>query len=215
MELLSQAAYARRVGVSRAAITLWKRRGDVVLEGSLVNVEATDERLKAYRRDGLNVDPHPKAVKRGRPRVKQTANVFALLNGFSGAEPESLPCCEVQAQLAALDWTQTFDWSEEAQDQRARLAARCVGLEAVKSDLRDTGHWGGHQLRYPEYGDLTGPDAEDGVAGGFGFELNCADVLARCRAALESIDENDTVTVRLNLLPVLARPFAEYDLPGD
>jgi hypothetical protein len=208
---MSQAQYARRLGVSRAAISQWKRRGTLILGGAggeEVNVEATDANLKRFRRDGLPpVDLYPEPVKRGRPSVKQGA--------LNSAEPARLTCAEVMERLSRRDWAQTFDWSDAAQHQRAVMAARCVGWEAVTSDLRDDGHWGGFQLRIPGYEGMTGPAARDGVAAGHGFELDVWEVVKICRAELEPIDGDDDeeVTVRADLLPVLAHPFSEYDKP--
>ncbi|WP_231408932.1 hypothetical protein [Ralstonia solanacearum] len=194
MTTVTLAEYARRVGKSRAAVTQWKNAGKLVMQGERVDVEATDAKLKRYRRDGLpDIETAPKAVKRGRPSVKQ---------------PVRLTCDEVARRLAALDWTQTFDWSTEAQDERARQAVQCIGWEAVTSPLRDDGHFGGYQLRIPEsvakYG-LT----VDTVPAGHGFELDTWDVLKVCRAELEPIDDDQEVIVRLDLLHLLAYPFGE------
>jgi hypothetical protein len=47
----------------------------------------------------------------------------------------------------------------------------------------------------------------------YGFELDAWDVLKACRAELEPIDDDDEVTVRLDLLHLLAHPFSEHDKP--
>lgn len=204
MTTVSMAEYARRVGVSRAAISHWKREGRLVLQGSQVDVEATDARLKRLRREGLpDIQPATKSVKRGRPSVKHAEQL--------NTEPVSIRCAELVERLAAMDWTQTFDWAPAAQDERARLAAQCVGWHAVRSLMLDDGHWGGFQVRIPGYEGATGPTAIDGVAAGHGFELDVWDVLKVCRAELEPIDDDDGMTVRLDLLHLLARPFGEYD----
>lgn len=203
MTLVSQAEYARRLGVSRAAVAQWKKAGRLVLQGDKVDVEETDARLKRYRRDGLpDIVADTPTVKRGRPLVKQ----LDALN----TEPVCLTCVEVMERLAALDWTQSFDWSPEAQDERARLAAQCIGWEAVKSPVRDDGHWGWFQLRIPAYIAAHGL-TDNAVPAGHGFELDAWDVLKACRAELEPIDDDDEMTVRLDLLPLLAHPFSEHD----
>jgi hypothetical protein len=217
MTLMSLAEFARRVGKSRAAITQWKKAGRLVLQGDQVDVEATDERLKRYRREGMPAvvtdDP---AVKRGRPSVKYGPESVKQSDQLN-TDPVCLTCADVLERLERLDWTQTFDWSAEAQRERARLAAQCVGWEAVESDVRDDGHWGGFQLRITG----AGPGLrEDAIAGGFGFELSAFEVLQLCRAETEACRWPDTqalmfddedVTVRLDLLPLLARPFHEHD----
>jgi len=204
---MSMAEYARRVGVSRAAISHWKREGRLVLQGSQVDVEATDARLKRYRRDGLPpIQESREPVKRGRP-VKQTTEQLNAAN----TGPVQMTCGEVKRRLAELDWTQDFKWHASSQEERARLAAECIGWEAVRSPLADDAHWGGFQLRIPEYIGKHGLTF-DAVPAGHGFELDVWDVLTACRAELEAADEDDwPVTIRLGLLPLLAHPFAEYD----
>lgn len=202
MTTVTLAEYARRVGKSRAAITQWKNAGKLVMKGKRVDVEATDAYLKRYRRKGLpDITTDTPTVKRGRPPVKQVDTL--------NAEPVRLTCAEVMERLAALDWTQTFDWSPEAQDERARQAAQCIEWVAVKSDTRDDGHWGGFQLRIPHYMGKFGliPDA---VPAGHGFELDAWNVLDVCRAELEPLSDDDEVDVRLDLLHLLAYPFGEH-----
>ncbi|SIT38648.1 hypothetical protein BN2475_160028 [Paraburkholderia ribeironis] len=205
MTLVSQAEYARRLSVTRAAVGQWKKAGRIVTEGSQVNVEASDARLKRYRRAGLpEINEATKTVKRGRPSVKQA--------GQLNSEPVCLTCVEITERLEAIDWTQTFDWSAEAQDERVRLAARCIGWEAVRSTVTDDGHWGGFQLRILASIEAYGLTA-DGIPAGHGFELDGWQVLRECRDELEPIDDGDEMTVRLELLPLLARPFGEWDKP--
>ncbi len=201
--LLSQAGYGRRLGVTAAAISQWKKAGMLVMRGAQVDAEASDERLKRCRTRGLpSIRPQGKIVKQGRPG----ANARLL-----HAEPVQvrLPCAEVLRRLTELDWTQTFDWTDAAQDQRARLAAICVGLTACTSPLRDDGHWGGYQLRYST--DAADALNHDDIAAGFGFECDLWDVLARCRAELEPPGGDDEVAVCVDLLHLLGHPFGQHD----
>ena len=219
MTLMSLAEYARRVGKSRAAMTQWKKAGRLVMQGDQVDVEASDARLKKYRRDGMpEITDGATTVKRGRPSVKQPAEKGRQLN----SEPTCLTCDEIEAQLATLDWKQVFDWSIEAQRERAKQAAQCVGLVAVESDLRDDGHWGGFQLRNPACQD---PSSTDAVIAGFGFELSAWEGAKHCRHEIEAciwpdtrermFDDDECATVVPCLLPTLARPFHQDDKSGD
>ncbi|MBP0639567.1 helix-turn-helix domain-containing protein [Cupriavidus sp. AcVe19-6a] len=190
MTAMTQAEFARRMGVSRPAVTQWKQRGLVVLEGNRVDVERSDAMLAKYRRLGLpDVQPGDHRVKRGRPTVNATINLAALLNAAKDAEPVTLTAVEIERRLRALDWRQTFDWSESACRQRARLAAMCVGFEAAESDLSDDGHWGGFQLRDPR-GIAAGEMREDAVRAGYGFEASAAAVLEACRHEVALWDED-------------------------
>jgi len=125
----------------------------------------------------------------------------------------SLLCTEIVSRLEALDWKRTFDWAPEAQAERARKAAQCIGWEAVQSDLRDDGHWGGFQLRIQEYIAARGLD-DSAIPAGFGFELYPEDVFKAVRGEIEPLSDVDgTATIRLDLLPLLAHPFNEHDRP--
>jgi len=203
MTLISQAEYGRRLGVSRASISQWKKAGKLILQGEQVDVEATDALLKRHRRAGLpDVDTENQSVKRGRPSVKQSDQ----LNNQSAC----LTLNEIARRLQELDWQQSFEWSNEARAERARLAAECIGWEAVESQQRDDGHHGGFQLRIPK------PNPCHGIAAGYGFELSAEEVLYECRdEILPSLDDDgeDLHTVRLDLLHMLAKPFFDFEKP--
>lgn len=205
MTLVSQAEYARRLGVSSAAVAQWKKAGKLTLQGVKVDVEATDAFLDRYRRAGLPpVKLKTKTVKRGRPAAADSAKLNVKPADLT---PLHLTLADIDERLRALDYTQTFEWTPEAMEQRARLVATCLGWRAVESPLKDDGHWGGFQLRMGR---------SDNVVAGFGFELSALDVLFECRdqVSLDSPDDCDCEqSVRLDLLPLLARPFMEEDVP--
>jgi hypothetical protein len=164
MTVLTQAEYARRCGVSRQAVGQWKGDGRLVLQGSQVDVEASDAALKHYRRNAMSTPlTHAGPVKRGHPNANTTAQI--------DTEPMQLPCAEIMRRLTGLDWQQEFDWSDAAQHERATLAARCVGWFAVTSPVVDDGHWGGFQLRTEALGDHE--LNSDCIVAGYGFELDC------------------------------------------
>jgi hypothetical protein len=195
MTLLSQAEYGRRIGVSRASISQWKKAGRLVLQGDQVDVEASDAKLKRYRRAGLpDITSQTEFVKHGLPDVKGSPPL--------NTNPVCLTCAEIVRRLKKLDDTQIFDWSDEAMKERAKRAATCIGWIAETSNIRDDGHHGGFQLRIAINGT---------VAAGYGFELSACEVLHECREELDPIDGEDEYSVHLDLLHLLARPFHEYD----
>lgn len=211
MTLVTQAEYARHRGVSRAAVSQWKTAGAIVMQESRVDLEASDAHLARYRVAVGNFVKHAGVTVRTKAALN-TKELSAL-----NSEPVTMSCAEVLRRLEELDHTQQFEWSDEAKEQRARQAAQCVGWAAVQSDLDDDGHWGGFQLRIPEYIRKHGSLVEGAVAAGFGFELCPYEVILECRAhLLPHVDpfdgsvwraETDTVTFRLDLLPMLARPI--------
>lgn len=205
MTTCSLAEYARRLGLSRAAISQWKKSGRLVMQGDQVDVEATDERVQRYRREGLPEAKHAdQSVKRGRPSVKRDAQLnTSLLN---------LTLAEIAARLAEIDWTREFDWSDEAQEQRARDACACLGWEMVLSDHEDDGHWGAYQVRIRAY--MEKGLHEGAIAGGFGFELWPHEVLELARDHVTGwdrhgpIDQDERLDVAPRLLGLLAYPLA-------
>ncbi|MEX3690809.1 hypothetical protein AB3X91_11810 [Paraburkholderia sp. BR14263] len=55
MATMNQAKFAELHGVSRKTVTKWKERGWLVFAGNEVDVDASNEVLKKYRRDGVEI----------------------------------------------------------------------------------------------------------------------------------------------------------------
>lgn len=234
MTTITQAEYARRHNVSRKTVTAWKASGLITMTEGGVDLEASDERLRKYR------NQYDERAQRGKgPGVTQaatrpvrrpgntvTSNTAAGNSAVQANAPgqlTELPIAEIRRRLQELDWTQPAPTDGDLRD-RARHAARCVGLLAVESDLDDDGHWGGFQLRDPKHWDDPDAYPDERVAHGFGFELTPFDVLRLCRweATLEGEvgwEDDDCCTVDLTLLAALAYPHhatdrrPETDLP--
>ncbi|WP_432731467.1 hypothetical protein [Variovorax sp. W6] len=208
-ELITQAEHARRCGVSRKSVTIWKDRGQLVLVGNLIDFEASykGERWHASTKKVFADDAEQEAA---RASVEIPANVRRR-QADPGA-PVTLSRGEVVRRLRALDWTQVFDWSHDAQRARALAAAAAVGLQAVESSADDDGHWGGFQLRNVALMERHGGLCFDAIAAGYGFELEEGDVLVESRHRLDHPDDGpddmaDSITIRLDQLPLLAYPF--------
>jgi hypothetical protein len=214
MALVTQAEYARHRGVSRAAVNQWKTAGAIVMEGTKVDLEASDAHLLKYRVAVGSFVKH--AGLAGRAKIALNKKASTALN----SEPVTMRCGEVLRLLEKLDHSRRFEWSDEAERDRAKKAAQCVGWDAVESNLDDEGHWGGFQLRIPEYIKKHGL-VEGSIAGGFGFEMCPHEVIAECREHLvpcvDPVDgsiwraADDEVTFRLDLLPMLARPIFQAE----
>jgi hypothetical protein len=216
MALVSQAVFARMCKVTPKSVTKWKQEGRIVLQGNLVDVEATDVLMKRFRRKGSPIaltpeEAHATKNKKGNgERIKGNKPSVTLPKGNDGFV--TLRCAEILDRLKSMDWTQKFEWSdEEALMQRAEFAAKCVGWEVVQSTMRDDGHWGGLQVRDVR-NNKSGELSEDFVIGGFGYELWPSEVLRLVREELESdFDDSDTQDVRPDLLRLIAHPFHEQD----
>jgi len=72
MDHMSQADYARRLGVTRPTISKWVKLKRVIVVGNLVDVALSDARVKRYRAGGMpTVTEDIPTPKRGRPVVTQ------------------------------------------------------------------------------------------------------------------------------------------------
>jgi hypothetical protein len=202
MTTISLAAFARRHGVTPPAVQKWKKSGLIVIVDGRVDVEASDERLRLYRNE------HDGRAQRG--AKKSAARLGSAPTGLA-----QLTDGDILRRLEGLDWRHRFDWSDDAQADRARLAAQCIGMQAVESDRRDDGHWGGFQLRDPRW-IRNGVVDENAILAGFGFEASPVEVLRVCRGEITPEDDGSgdfTCTVDLSLLHLLARPFHQHDRP--
>jgi len=72
--LETQTAYAKRHGVSKMAVNKWQKRGLLVLDGRLVDVEASDKNLEKYRSaprsDGQGFKSKPESKPKSKPDSK-------------------------------------------------------------------------------------------------------------------------------------------------
>ena len=184
MTLIRKSEYAKRHGVSRAAVGKWVREGRVIIVDDLVDVEASDAQLERYRRYGLAPGNRGSGAKK-------------LTSGLRAMTP-----AKATEMIEQLDWTIDHDWSVPALALRAERAAKCVGWVAITSELRDDGHYGEFQLRQ------SGVSGRGAVIAGFGFELSAGEVITICRAELEPDDDDGDfkMSVHPELFPALALP---------
>ncbi|WP_345797166.1 hypothetical protein [Castellaniella sp. MT123] len=87
MALVSKSEYARMHGVSHTAVNKWQRAGWLVMQGSRVDVDASDAKLVRYRNsaDGRASKSRGKVSKRPKPEteVETVVPVVELLPGES------------------------------------------------------------------------------------------------------------------------------------
>ncbi|SAL54507.1 hypothetical protein AWB64_05998 [Caballeronia sordidicola] len=128
----------------------------------------------------------------------------------------SLTNLKIRERLSEVDWADSFDWSKEGQEARARRACEMLGWEMVIADHVDDGQWGGFQVRINEY--MGNGLHEGAVAGEFGFELYSVDMLRLARDHITGWDREDTfdgsqtkpIEIPEALIGVLAYPLFEY-----
>ncbi|MFM0736551.1 hypothetical protein PQQ51_04780 [Paraburkholderia xenovorans] len=120
MTLLKPAKFAELCEVSRQAVTKWRQAGRLVMQGELVDVEATHERMRKNQKGGSPLDG------------KLVAGI--ALGEFAPEVRTARPASEtpvVPSLLRALDGTQVFDFSRAGLQKRVTDAARILGFEPV------------------------------------------------------------------------------------
>ena len=216
---MTKAAFARLCEVSKPAVAKWVQRGNAVLaENGEIHLEATAAAMRHFRRGGLPAGfaallgdsaPHPAAS-------AATANAQELLRTMTRATQHRR--ADLVERLLALDWKKSFEATDAEVRCRVEAAAASVGLEPAESDLDDDGHWGGYQLRDIGVLERHGELCFDAIVAGYGFELDEFEVLVHCREKLTHPDDgpqddDDLITMDLELLPALAYPFGPMHKP--
>ncbi|MGB8423171.1 hypothetical protein [Paraburkholderia sp.] len=226
--LVTQATFAKICNTTRKTVTVWKQRKHLILVGNLVDVAATNDHMKRFHPGGSPIVLSPLEIadliaeggNRGSSRKGGGNNSAVTLDAPVTPRADSattlMTVGDLEAQLVSLDWTQDFDWSPEAEDERVRRAAQCIGWEAVTSLIVDDSHWDGYQLRIPKY--MEDGLHEGAIAGGFGYEFDAFQVLSTIREHISiRRDEDggvvqtddDQIEVQSHLIHLLARPFGE------
>ena len=130
MSLVSQSEFARMCGVSRQAVLKWKMAGRLVLQGTQVDVEATDARMQKYH-DG------------GSPLRKTVVDTVDGRLTKPGAVDKNGGDLSTDALFGRLDGTQDFDFSRSGLERRIATAAGILGFDLHLSgddiDLRRGG----------------------------------------------------------------------------
>ncbi|WP_245621135.1 hypothetical protein [Paraburkholderia ferrariae] len=179
MKLVSQSEFARMCGVSRQAVLKWKAAGSLVLQGTQVDVDATDEYMQRYHKGGSPLRRQP---------VDTIGAVDSQLTtrGAVDRTPENFATVR---RLSDLDGTVSFDFSHDGQRRRVGGAARSLGFE-LRFQGDDIELWRNGQPHFVSVGD--------------GFEVNAYCALEMLRWWL---DEDPIVEDSDDPMTLLARPF--------
>ncbi|WP_175887519.1 hypothetical protein [Burkholderia contaminans] len=185
MTTVSQSAFASMCGVSRQMVSKWKSAGWLVLQGSAVDVEATDARMKKYYSKGSPVPVSAlTAVDTGAASVdKPVSTARRSVN----QAPAAVTAGE---RLALLDGTLSFEFSREALTARVEKAARFLGFEP---------RFDGDDIRLMFDGHLHFELVDDG----FAVNAYCAIEMLRWWLAPDLPLRHEFEPA----LPLLARPF--------
>ncbi|WP_186247307.1 hypothetical protein [Burkholderia gladioli] len=126
--LVSKAEFARMHGVSHTAVAKWQKAGWLVLQGSKVDVEASNAKLKQYRdsTDGRATRSRSKVSSRAKPETKNETEVEAETSDAGGAADEPPAAGEQskgKGERIVVDEVITLLPGESAEDAAERLTA--------------------------------------------------------------------------------------------
>ncbi|WP_186057139.1 hypothetical protein [Burkholderia gladioli] len=186
MTTVSQSAFASMCGVSRQMVSKWKSAGWLVMQGSAVDVEATDARMKKYYSKGSPVPASAlAAVDTGASPVdKPVSTTRHSVNRAPAAATAG-------ERLEMLDGTIGFEFSREALRARIDEAARILGWQVR---FEDDSIWLGK-------GDLEPMTLDDDP-----FEVNAHVALETLR--FFGLDPDAPRAPKFEaVLPLLAKPF--------
>jgi len=132
MGLIRKAEFARMRGVSRAAVGAWDRRGLLVLDGGLVDVEASIAKL----------DARPEVYRGGRAKQIPLKSL-AIENSIALSSPAAKPSAPAPASDEPSSWTtaEAIRRKETANALAKQLeyevkAAKLVDADAVEARWR-------------------------------------------------------------------------------
>jgi phage terminase Nu1 subunit (DNA packaging protein) len=105
MGLVRKAEFARMRGVSRAAVGAWDRRGLLVLDGGLVDVEAStaklDARPEVYRGGRAKEIPNSPAAKPSAPAVSDEPSSWSTAEAIRRKETANALAKQLEYEVKA------------------------------------------------------------------------------------------------------------------
>ncbi|VEA69350.1 Uncharacterised protein [Serratia plymuthica] len=129
--LMSKAAYAKHCGVSRQTIYDRIARGELVLVGSKIDVEASKQRLKSHPAVHPWHDPDKKV------NISPRAALYSIDEDLSDIKSQAFAVSVQQAADMVLTLDDIYPPAETEEELRARVldAADSLGLEVRTVDI--------------------------------------------------------------------------------
>ncbi|WP_420978230.1 hypothetical protein [Burkholderia gladioli] len=126
--LVSKAEFARMHGVSHTAVAKWQKAGWLVLQGSKVDVEASNAKLKQYRdsTDARATRSRAKVSAEAKPETQNETEVETETSGAAGAAGDASADDEQpkrKGERIVVDEVITLLPGESAEDAAERLTA--------------------------------------------------------------------------------------------
>ncbi|WP_186151029.1 hypothetical protein [Burkholderia gladioli] len=126
--LVSKAEFARMHGVSHTAVAKWQKAGWLVLQGSKVDVEASNAKLKQYRdsTDARATRSRAKVSSAATPETKNETEGETETSGTAGAAGDASAADEQPTRTGeriVVDEVITLLPGESAEDAAERLTA--------------------------------------------------------------------------------------------
>ncbi len=129
-ELVSQAEFAREMGVSKVAVTKWKAAGRLVIREGLVDVSATKANLDRYRVGGSEPRKEVDAAPVNQP-VNEFDEVNAIDDGYGEVNADDADAIAAEI-LRTTGTAWTIDEAKRVKESFLALSARLrYDLEAA------------------------------------------------------------------------------------
>lgn len=174
MHLMSVSQYAKHAGMSRQALYNWEsKQGFPARVNGKIDQAACDEYLRQYR-DSHDPRTLNAKVTSGRGQGKARSGMESVQMSVAAIRQRLADCA---GQAAGMD-----------EDERIRLATKCVGLFLSEGPYNPPVTFGGYRLATVET-----PEWEVGhiIAGG-AFGLSASDALYDCRDYTLTLMDDET-----------------------
>lgn len=195
--LMSKTAYARHKGISRQTVYDRIARGELVLVGSKIDVEATEQKLKNCQPVHPWHDPDKKLV------ISPRAAVYSKDEDLSDIRYQPLAVTTQEAADMVLVFDDIYPPADSEDELRERVldAADALGLEVRTVDINgDEEHIIGIELYDPEQGKVISRCDSPF------FELEALTFL-RWLVVTKRLDDADLTNANKAGLAALSEPF--------
>lgn len=146
MTLLSLTAYAETHGASRQAATKWKTRGALVFSGAMVEVEASDQRMRdaglgRFKAEAAEARPAPATSTRNRAAVagpvapEVAAAVDAAVTDLEAAAADG----EIDGEIAGGFIEQLLSGEFRSKVEAAAIKENALALKHLLAAQREAG----------------------------------------------------------------------------
>lgn len=144
MTLLSLTAFAATHGVSRQAATKWKSTGALVFDGDLVDVDASDQRMRdaglgRFKTASAPPQPAPATGPRNRPRNRVAPEIAAAVDEVVADLTSAAEDGEIDAEIAGGFIEQLLGGKFRSKVQANAIKENALALKHLLAAQKEAG----------------------------------------------------------------------------